>query len=85
MRTGRIIFLLSCVLWAVDAAAQSTPAIDGPAAPVPPAVITRGPNGQATIRAIKLTSPLKVDGQLDEEVYAREKPFGGFLPGCGGG
>jgi len=35
--------------------------------------------GQATIRAIKLAAPLKVDGVLDEEVDAREKPFGGFL------
>ncbi|HUR35333.1 MAG TPA: DUF5916 domain-containing protein, partial [Vicinamibacterales bacterium] len=62
------------------ATAQSTPiAIDGPAIPVPPEVMTRNDAGQATIRAIKLTSPLRVDGQLDEEVYAREKPFGGFL------
>jgi hypothetical protein len=58
--------------------AQS-PVIDGPPAPVPPEVISRGPNGQATIRAIKLTAPLKVDGVLDEEVYTREKPFGGLI------
>ena len=56
-----------------------TPVIDGPPAPIPPEVITRGPNGQATIRAIKLTAPLKVDGVLDEEVYTREKPFGGLI------
>ncbi len=79
MRTGRILVLFVCLLWAVGAAAQSTPAIDGPPAPVAPEVITRDPNGQATIRAIKLTAPLKLDGQLDEEVYSREKPFGGFL------
>ena len=31
------------------------------------------------MRAIKLASPLKVDGRLDDEVYAREKPFGGLI------
>ena len=50
-----------------------------PAAPVPPAVITRDATGHATVRAIKLTSPLTVDGRLDEEVYQRELPFGGLL------
>ncbi|HUQ79861.1 MAG TPA: DUF5916 domain-containing protein [Gemmatimonadaceae bacterium] len=59
--------------------AQSTPAIDGPPAPVPPEVIARNAAGQVTVRAIKLTAPLKVDGVLDEEVYAREKPFGGLI------
>ena len=35
--------------------------------------------GQVTVRAIKLTAPLTLDGTLDEEVYAREQSFGGFL------
>ena len=61
------------------AAGAQTPAIDGPPAPVAPEVITRGANGQATVRAIKLSAPLKVDGVLDEEVYTREKPFGGLI------
>ena len=51
----------------------------GPTAPVPPAVITRDATGHATVRAIKLATPLTVDGRLDEEVYARELPFGGLL------
>jgi hypothetical protein len=50
-----------------------------PTAPVPPNVITRDETGHATVRAIKLTSPLTVDGRLDEEVYQRERPFGGLL------
>lgn len=65
-------------LQTATAAAQG-PAIDGPAPPVAPEVITRAPGGQATVRAIRLTAPLKVDGVLDEEVYAREKPFGGLI------
>src|SRR3954467_15253333 len=53
--------------------------IDGPPRPVAPEVITRAASGQATVRAIKLTSPLILDGRLDEEVYTREKPFGGLI------
>jgi hypothetical protein len=59
--------------------AQSRVTIDGPAPPIAPEVMTRDANGHATIRAISLTSPLRMDGRLDEEVYQREKPFGGFI------
>jgi hypothetical protein len=31
------------------------------------------------VRGIKLTSPLKVDGRLDDEIYTREQPFGGLI------
>jgi hypothetical protein len=68
--------VLACAL---EARAQAPRTIDGPPAPVPPEVITRDASGQATVRAIKLASPLKLDGRLDEEVYAREKPFGGLI------
>jgi hypothetical protein len=52
---------------------------NAPPAPVPPAVITRDATGQATVRAIKLATPLIVDGRLDEAVYQREQPFGGLI------
>jgi hypothetical protein len=74
-------FKAACIglfTWATVASGQ-TAAIDGPPAPVAPEVITRGANGQATVRALKLSSPLKVDGLLDDDVYAREKPFGGLI------
>jgi len=61
-----------------DARAQA-PTIDGPPRPVAPEVLTRAASGQATVRGIKLSSPLNVDGVLDEEVYTREKAFGGLL------
>jgi hypothetical protein len=61
------------------AAGAQSPTIDGPAPPTAPEVITRRADGQATVRAIKLTAPLKVDGVLDEDVYSREKPFGGLI------
>lgn len=59
--------------------AQSPPSGDNPPPPTAPEMIARDATGRATVRAIKLSVPLKVDGVLDEEVYAREKPFGGMI------
>jgi hypothetical protein len=73
----RALFPFALCLWSADLLAQST-AIEPPP-PVAPEVMTRNAAGLVTIRAIKLTAPLRVDGRLDEEVYSAEKPFGGFL------
>ena len=78
LRAARRLAPVVAVAWTLEARAQSV-RIDGPPPPVAPEVITRNAAGQATIRAIKLNAPLAVDGRLDDEVYAREKPFGGFL------
>ncbi len=40
-----------------------------PPPPVPPDVITRDDAGRATVRAVRLTEPLDLDGTLDEPVY----------------
>ena len=53
--------------------------IDGPRPPVPPEVITRDSEGRATIRAVRLTEPIALDGRLDERVYHEVKPIGGFV------
>ena len=52
---------------------------DGPPVPVPPAVIARDADGRATIRAVRLTTPLRIDGQLDEAVYASVPPISDFI------
>ena len=78
---------VACVCFAIalttvcgaTATAQSRPVIDGPAAPVAPAVITRDTAGRATVRAIRLAAPLALDGVLDEDVYTRESPFDGLI------
>ena len=60
--------------------------IDGPPAPVAPAVINRDESGNATVRAIRLTAPIELDGRLDEAIYREEMPISGFmqvLPGDG--
>ncbi len=59
--------------------AQATVVRDGPPAPVAPAVITRDSTGQATVRAIKLAAPLKLDGLLDDAVYTSAAPFDGMI------
>ena len=60
------------------AAAAPAILIDGPLPPVPPAVISRE-GGQATIRAIRLATALRVDGELDEPVYERVVPVSDFI------
>jgi hypothetical protein len=42
-------------------------------------MLARDASGKVTVRAIKLSAPLKVDGRLDEEVYQQYQPFGGFV------
>ena len=44
-------------------------AIDGPPAPVAPAVINRDAQGRATVRATRITRRIRLDGELDEAVY----------------
>jgi hypothetical protein len=80
VRSIRLRAVVAAAIAASSAASGAqTPTIDGPPPPVAPDVITRGPNGQATVRAIRLSAPLRIDGALDEEVYTREKPFGGLI------
>ena len=47
--------------------------------PVAPATVTRDDRGRATVRAVRLTQPLRVDGRLDEEVYRTIPAIDGFL------
>ena len=63
----------------IDAFSQAVRTIDGPPPPVAPEVISRDASGKATVRAIRLTSPLVVDGKLDDEVYGTERSFGDLL------
>ena len=63
-----------------DVAGVVDPAlIDGPPAPVPPAVMTRNEQGQATVRAVRLDQSLDFDGVLDEAVYGTVPAISGFI------
>ena len=71
--------LLLALLSLSAAADAQTPVIDGPPAPIAPAVVTRDNAGHATVRAIRLASPLTVDGRLDEEVYRSTTSVSDFV------
>jgi hypothetical protein len=62
--------------------AAATPAvtIDGPEPSPQPNVMTRDPKTfKSTIRAIRLTTPFRYDGRLDDAVYTEFPGFGGML------
>ena len=53
--------------------------IDGPPAPLAPEVITRDAAGRATMRAVPLSTPLRVDGVLDDGIYETVPSIEGFV------
>ena len=65
----------------VDMAADRSSAttIIGPAPPVPPAVVSRDAAGRATVRAVRVTAPLRVDGVLDEAFYREVEALTDFV------
>jgi hypothetical protein len=62
-----------------DPSADSPFVFDGPPVPVAPSVISRDAEGRATVRAVRLSTPLKLDGQLDEAIYATTPSFTDFF------
>ena len=74
-RTALFLAFLSSSAWANAQA----PTIDGPPAPIAPAVVSRDGAGHATVRAIRLASPLTVDGRLDEDVYRATTSISDFV------
>ena len=51
---------------------------DGRPIPVDPEVIARNQAGVA-VRATRISTPMVIDGQLDESVYSRVKPMTEFV------
>ncbi len=50
----------------------------GPPVPAPPQTVARDEQGHTTVRVIRLTSPLRIDGHLDEVVYSENRPAADF-------
>ncbi len=50
-------------------AAGAAVLLNGPPPPLPPDVIARDAEGRATIRAIRISEPIQIDGALDEALY----------------
>lgn len=70
---------------ATNAAAQPAPsravpaAPTGPPPPVLPQTISRDEQGHATVRAVRVDTPMKIDGKLDEPIYGTAQPASGFI------
>ena len=73
---------LFCFCAPVRGAGQEPAAgsLDGhPPAPAAPAVIARDAAGRATVRAVRIAEPIRVDGRLDEAVYASVPALSDFI------
>ena len=53
--------------------------IDSPPPPLPPEVISRDAQGRVTIRAVRLSEGIRLDGNLDEEVYRIVPPITDYV------
>ena len=53
--------------------------VDGPPPPTAPEVISRDDRGNATVRAVRLTEPIQLDGELDEPLYRTTLSISGFI------
>ena len=51
----------------------------GPRHPFLP-IISRDASGRATIRAVRLTTAIRIDGALDEPIYTMVPPITDFIP-----
>ena len=54
-------------------------AYEGPPPPSLPETIARDADGRVTVRAVRVSEPLSIDGVLDERVYRDVLPAGGFI------
>ncbi|MEQ1573538.1 MAG: DUF5916 domain-containing protein, partial [Vicinamibacterales bacterium] len=52
---------------------------DGAPPPELPAAVSRDAEGRTTVRAVRLTAPLRIDGNLDEELYRTVTPISDFI------
>ena len=53
--------------------------VDAPPEPVAPEVITRDAEGRATVRAVRVGQPLRIDGALDEALYRDVRSISDFI------
>ena len=77
--TCLLLTVLPCLAFAAPGQGPRDPIIGGPAEPVPPAVASRDEAGHVTIRAVRPTEPMVLDGRLDERVYRETEAIGDFV------
>jgi hypothetical protein len=79
-----VVFLALIGFTASTAQAQpparaAVPQSAGPPPPTLPATIARDDQGRATVRAVRVPAPIKVDGHLDEAIYSSVLPASDFI------
>jgi len=81
-----LVALLALLLIAGGAAAQPAGAPqppvapgDDPPAPTLPDTITRDTEGRATVMAVRVPTPMRIDGVLDEALYTTARPASNFI------
>ena len=79
LRAIPLILWLAGVATAPPAFAQDESPVDGPPAPVAPEVVSRDAQGRVTIRAVRLTEPLVIDGLLRDPIYSQVPAIGDFV------
>ena len=79
LRAVPLILWLAGVTTASPALAQDTSPVDGPPAPVGSEVVARDAEGRVTVRAIRLTEPLVIDGLLRDPIYSQVPAIGDFV------
>ena len=75
----RSIVCLAGLIVAAPAFGQGDAPFDGPSAPVAPEVVSRDAEGRVTIRAVRLSEPLVVDGVLRDPIYSQVRAIGDFV------
>jgi hypothetical protein len=50
-----------------------------PQSTAPPAIVDRADADRVTVRAVRVDAPLRIDGRLDEEIYALVSPITDFI------
>ena len=75
----RVVLAVALGLMLMPASAATAQQTGRPPDPVPPAVISRNEARQATVRAVRLTEPLKIDGRLDEAIYSSVPAISDFI------
>ena len=75
-----LVLVASAWWYSASAAAQSlTLYPDAPPEPAAPEVVVRDADGRATVRAVRISEPLRIDGALDEALYRDVRAISDFI------
>ena len=83
MHKVRGLLLVAAALAATLGRVEAQSALPSPAGAAPPpaaiSTLSRDSSGHVTVRAVRLETPITLDGRLDEEVYRTVEPASGFI------